>query len=560
MADYQILLLPAADYWAWVEAAKAYAVHFGVHLTGDPEAAARYMAPLQTISIAAVPGSFPAQGDIQTWFRQNHPRLRLDIIACATPADLGAALQARLQAGARYLTSGTSFRLHWPTDFALINQGFGENPEVYRRWGLPGHEGLDIFAPRHAKVYACADGTVSRVDAYKGNPSTMPYGNSVRLSHQDGYETVYAHLHQVLVSVGQAVTAGAVIGLADATGNSAGQHLHLTLKQAGATAAGLTTFPRDILDPTPFLVWPDTESAAQAVAYPWAPAFCLVGLHGRADGPLQDADYTIINQARIEAVKLLTTAQPANVDRLRSDNPRVFLLVRLYAAFDGRVVRSDEFAQWAIGDMAPFYDRGLRYFEVHNEPNLRPEGWTQSWAGGQEFGAWFLDVRQRIKQVYPDALLGYPGLSPGDDIPGLRRNALDFLTGSDAAARAADWVGLHCYWVSEAEFNSAAGGLGYVEYRRRFPDKLLFITEFSNPAPLSEEITWTVKGQQYVRYYQHLRSVPGIGAAFSFVASSSTSFVDETWRLENGQPTEIPSLVGARTDVVSPPPPPPPPS
>ena len=109
--------------------------------------------------------------------------------------------------------------------------------------------------------------------------------------------------------------------------------------------------------------------------------------------------------------------------------------------------------------------------------------------------------------------------------------------------------------MSESEFNSAAGGLGYVEYRRRFPDKLLFITEFSNPTQGTDKAT---KGQQYVRYYQHLRSVPGLGAAFAFVLSSSSGFDTETWRTEGGLVTEIPGLVGARTDVVSPPPPPPP--
>jgi hypothetical protein len=85
---------------------------------------------------------------------------------------------------------------------------------------------------------------------------------------------------------------------------------------------------------------------------------------------------------------------------------------------------------------------------------------------------------------------------------------------------------------------------------------LLFITEFSNVAPGTDKRT---KGEQYVRYYQHLRSIPGLGAAFSFVLSASTGFDSETWRLEDGSVTEIPGLVGARGDTVSPPPPPPPP-
>jgi hypothetical protein len=303
------------------------------------------------------------------------------------------------------------------------------------------------------------------------------------------------------------------------------------------------------MDPTAFLVWPDSSAAPAAlVRYPWPPGHCLVGLHGRADGRMQPADYPALSQARIEAVKLMSTAAPEDVDALRAFNSRVFLMVRLFASFDGRHVRPDEFVSWLAPDMQQFYQRGVRYFEIHNEPNLRPEGWTTSWNDGREFGNWFLDVRARLKQQFPQALLGYPGLSPGETISGLRMRALDFLDGSDEACRAADWVGLHCYWVSENQLNSAAGGLGYLEYRRRFPEKVLFITEFSNADPFVDK---ALKGQQYARYYQHLRSLPGLGAAFSFVVSASSGFGGETWRLENGSLTAIPGHVGARTDVAT---------
>ena len=41
-----------------------------------------------------------------------------------------------------------------------------------------------------------------------------------------------------------------------------------------------------------------------------------------------------------------------------------------------------EFAQWSIESMPAFYERGVRHFEIHNEPNLRLEGWQQSWQDG----------------------------------------------------------------------------------------------------------------------------------------------------------------------------------
>ncbi len=550
MSDYSILLLPKADYWAWVEAAKEYALKFGVNLTADPETAGRYMGPQQTVTVAGLPEGYPAQGDIRAWFQRAYPNVRVDYLPAASPAELQAALQARVAAGERFGPLSGGFRLRWPTDYARINQPFGANPELYRRWNLPGHEGVDIFAPRSANIYAAADGTVVRVDTYNGSAAAMPYGNSVRLRHRDGYETTYAHLFQVYVRVGDTVQAGQVIGVADSTGNSSGDHLHLTLKKDGATAAGLTSFPRDILDPTPFLVWPQ---AAVAAEYPWPAGYCLVGVHGRADGPMQEADFAAVSAARIEAVKLLSMARPEDVDRLRAINPRMFILVRLFASFDNRHVTPADFVSWLEADMRLFYDRGVRHFELHNEPNLRAEGWTTSWNNGREFGAWFLEARERFKALFPEALIGYPGLSPGVPIDGLRTDWLAFLSESDTAARTADWIGVHSYWLNEGELNAPAGGLTYLEYRTRFPDKLLFITEFSNVAA---EVDKRTKGQQYVRYYQHLRSIPGVGAAFSFVVSASAGFVSETWRNEDGSQTEIPGVVGARSTVVTTPPPP----
>jgi len=555
MTDQQILLLPRDDYWSWVDACKDYAARFGLNVTDDPLAAASFMAPLQTVTVAGLPNGYPAQGDIRRWFQGTEPGVRVDYVPAALPQDFHAALQARLSANQRFaLPAG--LRLRWPTDFGLLSQGFGEHPEVYRRWGLPGHDGLDIFAPPGSKVYACADGTVAQVLVYGGNPSAMPTGTTVVVQHAVGYSTHYGFLEKALVIVGQSVKAGQVIGLAGATGDTAGGQLRLVLTDQGATAAHRTSYPRDIIDPSPFMEWPDQGvSAAAAAGYPWPPGYCLVGVHGRADGPLQPADYAQVATGRVEAVKLLSDAQPSDVDQLRTLNPRVFLLMRMYASFNGRKVSSADFASWMAGDLAPFYSRGLRYFEVHNEPNLEPEGWTQSWNDGAAFGAWFMDVVNRLRPLFPNMLFGFPGLSPGGGIAGLRMAAADFLAGADAACRAADWIGVHCYWVSEQEMNSPAGGLGFLDYRSRFPGKLLFVTEFSNPTPDTDKQT---KGQQYQRYYKMVRTIPGLGAAFSFVVSASSGFNSETWRDESGAATPIPGLVGARSDSVTGPPPPPP--
>src|SRR5262245_30642022 len=317
MFDYSIVLLPRTDYWSWVDAARDYAAKFGSGLTADPVEAAGYMAPLQTVTIAGLGDGYTAQGDIQRWFRTRYPSVRLDYVACQSPDEFRAALQARLSVGDRYLRPG-GLRLHWPTDFAIVNQGFGVHPEIYRRWDLPGSDGLDIFAPLGSKVYAAADGQVSVVEKFKGDPAAMPDGNAVLVKHAGGYATRYAYLDKVLVAIGQAVRAGQPIGLAGASGRTGLSQLRLVLTQAGATAAKRTHYPHDIIDPTPYLDWPAPMTApADVASYQWTPGYCLVGLHGRANGPEQAADFPLTGQARLEAVKLLSSAQASDVDTLR---------------------------------------------------------------------------------------------------------------------------------------------------------------------------------------------------------------------------------------------------
>lgn len=544
MAENQIILLPKRNYYDWVAAAREYVLKFGPNITPDPETAARYFAPNQTITIVNPPDGFGR--DIVDYFKTNYPELRLDVINVSSPDELRNTLATRVSGSDRYGQASAAFTLRWPTDYPKITQPFAANPDIYRRFGLPGHEGLDIRAPMGTNIYACADGTIFQThDGKLSNGGTHAYGIHVRIQHRDGYQTIYAHLTKYLVSVGQQVKAGDLIGLADSTGNSTGSHLHLTLKKQGATAAGLTNFPNDIIDPTPFIQMPDAVTQPPAsVNYNWPYNKCLVGVNGRADGPLTEADYPVLQTARVEAIKLMSTARPENIDRLRQINPNMFIMVRLFADFRNRNVRSDEFASWVVGDMAQFYDRGVRYFEVHNEPNLQIEGWKYSWQDGREFGNWLTDVMRRLRDRFPEAKLGYPGLSPGENISGQRMDSWAFLGQSDSAANAADWVGCHCYFIDETAFNAPTGGLVYEEYRRRYPNKLLFITEFSNPAG---NVDTRTKGQQYVNYYKRLRIAPGIGAAFAFVLSASAYFPSEAWRLEDGTLTDIPKVVGTRS-------------
>jgi uncharacterized protein YgiM (DUF1202 family) len=142
----------------------------------------------------------------------------------------------------------SKFKLRWPVDNPRITQYFGENPQIYKKFNMPGHEGMDFGVAVGSNLYACADGAVTDVRTDTGHP----YGIFVRIDHPfegSTYQTVYAHMSKPRVSQGQSVKAGDVIGLSGNTGHSFGPHLHLTLKLVGATTPG---YPAGVIDPHPY--------------------------------------------------------------------------------------------------------------------------------------------------------------------------------------------------------------------------------------------------------------------------------------------------------------------
>jgi hypothetical protein len=281
----------------------------------------------------------------------------------------------------------------------------------------------------------------------------------------------------------------------------------------------------------------------------WPAARSLIGLHGRSNGEMQPADFTVVRAARVEAVKITSHATLDTVRALRAINPNMFILIRPIVAFttDGepRSVSPQEFYDWTVADLDRLVnnDPSLRYIEIHNEPNITIEGLGAAWNNGLEFGAWFLDVLHRYRRRYPSLQFGFPGLSPGPTLAGVRQNSDTFLEQSAYAAQSADWIGLHAYWVNERELSDQSLGLSFAAYRQRFPEKLLFVTEFGNPAQSKATVA-----DQYGRYYALLRKVPGVGAAFAYVSSTSDPIESPrwAWRDEAGQDVGIAGEIGRR--------------
>ena len=110
-----------------------------------------------------------------------------------------------------------------------ITRGFGN-----------GHSGVDlgwqttqtdgILAHSDGKVVFCQTG-------HKNNPGSSgnaSYGNCVKLDHGNNYFTLYAHLSDVAVKLGQQVEKGQIIGHMGNTGNSYGAHLHFEVRNGAS--------------------------------------------------------------------------------------------------------------------------------------------------------------------------------------------------------------------------------------------------------------------------------------------------------------------------------------
>lgn len=104
-----------------------------------------------------------------------------------------------------------------PISGGIFTSGFGY------RWGKL-HAGVDWATPIGTAVKASSSGTVIRAGWYSG------YGYCVDIQHSNGVMTRYAHLSQILVSVGQKVSQYEKIALSGNSGDSTGPHVHFEIR------------------------------------------------------------------------------------------------------------------------------------------------------------------------------------------------------------------------------------------------------------------------------------------------------------------------------------------
>ncbi len=117
-----------------------------------------------------------------------------------------------------------------------LSSGFGVRANPFSGAGAEDHGGLDFKGHYGEPIHSTANGRVIFAGVQNG------YGNVVKLAHAYGYTTLYAHMSEIKVKVGQTIPAGTLVGTVGSTGRSTGPHLHYEVRKGD-----------QLLDPIQFL-------------------------------------------------------------------------------------------------------------------------------------------------------------------------------------------------------------------------------------------------------------------------------------------------------------------
>ena len=116
-----------------------------------------------------------------------------------------------------------------PVPKGILSQGYARTDFALKTYKSQWHNGIDIAAPVGTEVYAPADGTVINVGNQDRFCPRAAYGKFMVIKHNNGLTTLYGHLSLYIVSIGQKVTRGQLIGYVGKTGWATGPHVHFTV-------------------------------------------------------------------------------------------------------------------------------------------------------------------------------------------------------------------------------------------------------------------------------------------------------------------------------------------
>ncbi len=160
-------------------------------------------------------------------YEQLHAMLGGDVVPASTavpgPVPIGRPLLVRSVGAVEPYEPDQSVPRHWPINArGIVTRGVAAPSD---RGGM--HEGVDVAVPIGTPIRASGGATVAEAGI------DQEYGLYVRLTHPDGFESMYGHASRLLVNVGDTVAAGEVIALSGSTGRSTAPHLHFEIRRDG---------------------------------------------------------------------------------------------------------------------------------------------------------------------------------------------------------------------------------------------------------------------------------------------------------------------------------------
>lgn len=128
------------------------------------------------------------------------------------------------------------FSIVFPIIAPRVSSSYGTRIHPIRKFSRF-HRGVDLAAPENSHVRAVVEGRVVFAGTYAG------FGKLVTVQHGRGFTSLYAHLAEISVNVGDKIPAGAIIGRVGSTGLATGPHLHFEWRRNGVAVDPLKAFP-----------------------------------------------------------------------------------------------------------------------------------------------------------------------------------------------------------------------------------------------------------------------------------------------------------------------------
>ena len=166
----------------------------------------------------------------QEWLATSVPATTLPLPPSQTEATKATEPGQENQSGSNTESSGGSSSEDegWmvPIDYVQNTSPFGDR-DAPTAGASSNHQGVDLAAPLNTPIYASRSGTVT-IATYSSSA-----GYYVQIDHGGGTKSIYMHMTYFVVSAGQKVSQGQIIGYCGSTGISTGSHLHFGISQNG---------------------------------------------------------------------------------------------------------------------------------------------------------------------------------------------------------------------------------------------------------------------------------------------------------------------------------------